>query len=385
MTNQPSQSSPPSQNQSQTSLKACPQDLNEPFFTVMPIEPNDFHAWRPLGFTAPPIHVFPAKHSNFAISKPGEEYYKRPVKFPGDVTVTSINSLELIGQDKTGYQIYFQPCNEFKAYFYHLSSVTEPLLAAIKKDTNPNCRQYPIGKGFDGKLCQYRTNLKVSAGDLAGYSGDAAGVDFGAVDYRIEPLPFANPADYSEELLHYTSPILYFTPEVRTKFEGKIGSFDGEVKRTIEPKLGSIAQDIKGTAQGNWFTPGQNYAMAPPPGPGPFIALIHEYVNPRQPLFSIGTSVKGVNSALYTFDIQREGKINRDFADVKADDTVYCYDNFKSGQTTGHLPLGKIDGILLVTLPNENTLKVEKQGSEGSTCALSEPWVLTSEATTFER
>lgn len=373
------------QSRNEQGLKACPKDISEPFFTVMPMEPNDFHAFRPLGFTSPPIHVFPAKHSNFAISKPGEEYYKRPVKFPGDVTVTSVNSLELIGQNKTGYQIYFQPCEEFKAYFYHLSSVTELLMNELRKDTNPTCRQYPVGKGIDGKLCQYRTNFKVSAGNLAGYSGDAAGVDFGAVDYRIDPLSFANLADYTEELLHYTSPVLYFAPEVRVQLEKKIGSYDGEVKRTIAPKTGLIAQDIKGTAQGNWFPPGQNWSQIPFPDPAPFVALIHEYVNPREPLFSIGNSIKGVSPGLYTFDIQSGGKVNRDFGDVKADGTIYCYDSFKSGQTTGHLPLGKIDGTLLVSLPNEKTLKVEKSGSAGTTCVSSEPWIMTDQATTFER
>lgn len=366
-------------------IPKCAKDINEPFFTTIPMELDDFHAYRPLGFTSPPIHVFPAKHANFAISKPGEEYYKRPVKFPGDVTVTSVNSLELIGQNKTGYQIYFQPCEEFKAYFYHLSSVTELLMNELKKDTNPTCRQYPVGKGIDGNLCQYRTNFKVSAGDLAGYSGDAAGVDFGAVDYRIDPLSFANLADYTEELLHYTSPVLYFIPEVRAKFEQKIGSYDGEVKRTIEPKTGLIAQDIKGTAQGNWFPTGQNWAQFPFPDPAPFIALIHEYVNPSEPLFSIGNSIKGVNPGLYTFDIKPEGKINRDFDDVLVDDTIYCYDNFKTGQTTGHLPLGDPEGTLLVSLPNENTLTVEKQGVKGATCLGSQPWAMTADATTFER
>lgn len=357
--------------------------IDQPVFSVLPMAETDFFAFRPLGFVAPPIHVLPAKHSSFSVTPPGETGYRRfPVVFPGDVTVTSINTTEWIGQNKTGYQLYFSPCDGFKAYFYHLGDLAPNLKNGLTTIENPSCRQYPAGKGIDVKLCQYQTSLTVKAGDLAGYSGDAAGVDFGAVDYNAPPLAFANPDDYTQELRSYVSPINYFTPEAKAQLLARVGSYDGTVQRTKEPVIGEIAQDIAGTAQGNWFPPGVNWAQIPFPDPAPFLALVHDYVG-EEPVFSIGTAVEGVTAGLYSFTPQMTGLVNRDFGDVKPG-TIHCYDNFKNGQTTGKMGLGKIEGILILELADHAHLKIEKIGTSGSTCA-AVPWTFTTKATTYER
>ncbi len=105
-------------------IPACP-EINQPLFNTLPMALKDFLAFRPLGFTSPPIHVFPAKHSNFTLALPGETPPKKPVYFPGDVWLTEINTTEYGGLNKTGYGITFYPCREFKSYLGHLPSLSE--------------------------------------------------------------------------------------------------------------------------------------------------------------------------------------------------------------------------------------------------------------------
>ncbi len=364
-------------------LSACPADIGQALFSVLPMQLDQFLAFRPLGWTSPPSNVFPTKHSSFALALPGQEPPRYPVLFPGDIWVTQVNSTEW-ASGKTGYQVYFQPCQEFTAYFYHLSSLSERLLAELDGGEK-SCRSYDAGGGMV-RLCMVRTHVRVQGGELAGLSGDAAGVDFGAVDYRTPPLAFADPSHYTLELLHYVSPVLYFSPEMRQALEGKLSSYDGKVVRTAEPRVGLIAQDVVGTAQGNWFSTGLHWAMSPPPNPDPFIALVHDYVDPAQPLFSIGgLAVPGLGQGVYSVAPLAEGKVNRDFTAVSPDGTVYCYDRFLTGKTTGGIGLSKPGGVLVISMPDAKTLLVEKQGNAGATCASLAPWRLTEAATSFTR
>lgn len=364
-------------------VPACPEQ-SQPLFSALPMALNDFLAFRPLGWTSPPIHVFPAKHSNFALALPGQTPPVRSVHSPGVMWILELNFTEWVGLNKTGYGITFYPCKEFKAYFGHLSGLSDRLLAELKTG-EITCRDpYDTG-GVMARPCKKDVSIKLGSGEMVGFSGDAAGVDFGAIDYRIPPLVFANPAHYSNELLHYVSPITYFTPETRALLETKLSSYDGAVRRTAEPKTGAVAQDAPGAAQGNWFTPGLHWAQTPPPQPDSFIALVHEYVDPTVPIFSVGNSVKDLAVGVYSFTPRSEGKVNRDFGNVKADGAVYCYEGFRTGKTPGGIGTGNAKGVILITMPDPNTLLVEKAGTDGSTCASIGTWTLTANATRFER
>jgi hypothetical protein len=140
-------------------------------------------------------------------------------------------------------------------------------------------------------------------------------------------------------------------------------------------------QDVPGTAQGNWFFPGIYLRDAP--DVSPLLALAHDYVDPSQPLFSIGTSIQGVNPGLYTFQIESQGLVNRDFSEVSADGQTYCYENFLQDRAAGGMPVGQLSGILLLSMPSDTTLVIE--AVEGRSCAESAEWVFSAKATSFER
>lgn len=356
------------------SAGACP---NGPLFDHLPMAMSDFRAFRPLGFVTLPQHILGAKHSNFSINLPGESRKGLKVEFPSDAVVTSIIGTE--SNQGTGYQMVFYPCDNFKSYFFHLGTISEKL---AKEFTSGKAACQTIGVGKDAiKKCQVATETTVKSGELAGTSDGFGGVDFGAVDYRLPAAAYANLQRYDGDYPHYTSPVLYFTTELKAQLMTKMRSVDGTVQRTAEPVVGSLLQDVKGTAQGNWFIGSQSFNNSQ--DFSPFLALLHDYINPSQPLFSMGTSVKGLKMGLYGFTPLASGQVNRDFKDVTPGST-YCFDNFLSGKSVGGLNLSVPDGILIAAMPGETRLTVEKIGGSGSTCA-NTPLTFTSAATTFER
>lgn len=354
--------------------KGLPTCDKGPLFDNIPMELSDFRAFRPLGFINVPIHIFGAKHSNFAINLPDEHVSGKRVEFPADVTVTNITSTT--SSSGSGFQITFYPCTEFKSYLYHLGTISVELKTEYDK-SSPKCQDFTFDASGKITKCEATTNLKVKSGDLAGTSDSFGGVDWGAVDYRVS-AEYANSSRYDGDYNHYTSPVLYLREDLKNKMLSKMGSYDGQVMRTAEPRVGSLAQDEAGTAQGNWFIGDKSFKNTQ--DFSPFLALIHDYIDPSQPIFSMGSSVKGLNKGIYSFRINNSGLNNRDFSAVNPDGKVYCYDDWINGLSTGHSPLTTASGVILLHMPSDKTLQVEFQ--KGS-CATSH--TITANATTFDR
>jgi len=351
-----------------------------PRFDAIPMALEDFLAFRPLGFLSLPIHIFPAKHSAFSLALPGQPSPERPVRFPGDAWVTEI-WFDLFPDGQTAYQLIFYPCSEFQSYFSHIKDVPERLKAAYEQ-SEKSCMDFV---DLTGKIvkCRARVLVRVSSGELAGISGNGAGVDFGAIDFRVAPVGFVNLEHYSHDYPYYVSPVDYFVPGLKAQFETKLGGWDGQTPRTAEPKAGSYRQDLAGTAQGNWFYPG--LSLRNTTDLSPFLALVHDYIEPSQPVFSIGTKVAGVRMGLYSFVPRDTALVNRDFKDVTASGDTYCYEDLRAGRTAGGLPLGNLEGVLLVSMPSPTTLMIERQGTSGQVCADLPDWRFTESATTYER
>lgn len=358
-------------------LPGCP---DGPLYTVIPMGLGDFMAFRPLGFVSLPSNAFPVKHSSFAIAMPGERTAERPVLFPGDVWVTEIWSYR--SANFGGYQLYFQPCAQVRAYFFHLADIPARLKDAFEA-AQPTCQDFADPSGVIVK-CQVKLLLKVAAGEAAGVSGDGAGVDFGMADFRIQPEGLVNLEHYPSDYPYYVSPVEYYPADLRAQFASKLASWDGRVRRTAEPVVGSYRQDIAGTAQGNWFRPGKDMRSNSLDMTSN-LALVSDYVDPEQAILMLGTSLAEVPLGIYSFVPTDSGRVNRRFRDVRADGEIYCYEKLNSGRSTGAMPLTKLDGVLLLTIPDENHIRVEKIGGAGATCEAALPWEMTGNAVEFER
>jgi hypothetical protein len=131
----------------------------------------------------------------------------------------------------------------------------------------------------------------------------------------------------------------------------------------------------------NWFLPGKNLANTS--DVGSFLALVRDYIDPAQPIISVGVSVPTLSAGLYGFTPASSGKINADFPTVAADGAVRCYDSFISGKTKGGHNVDWSGGVLLISMPDPDSLLIEKVA--GTSCASVMPATLSPSATLFVR
>ena len=117
----------------------------------------------------------------------------------------------------------------------------------------------------------------------AGGTSNQVAFDLGMLDFREDPLQYANQKRWEGKSVNTVCPLDYFSSPAREEIFAKVG--DNRQKRTIEPICGQIDQDIAGTAQGVWFTKDtpQNFESSHPEDP--HLALVHDNVDYAQPVF----------------------------------------------------------------------------------------------------
>lgn len=365
-------------------LATLPDCGSDPLFAVSPIASSDFVGLVPLGNLNPPGHVFPTDHIYFytRYNTPDDSNSGRaevPVLSPGDVRITSLTSNEHLSADPayTDYNIFFSPCRQFKAYFYHVQSLSNAISSQAGA-MDENCRTYTTG-GETIRACSKDVSIDVGAGDAIGMVGgaNAQALDFGAYDSRIDPLPFVDQARHDESSdgfdgLHIVCPVDYFSTDVRDALRARFGNYQGTIFRTAEPVCGEYEQDVAGTAQGNWYSTSEPETVTEDPN----LALVHDNVDPAKGAFSIGTTVTSYYAGLRYFTPATSGLVNLDFDLVTADGNIHCYDNLTD---SGGNPVQST--ILLVQMTGETTLVIEKQGA--ASCGAG-PWEFSSPSE-FER
>lgn len=275
--------------------------------------------------------------------------------------------------DSTDYGIYFSPCKEFEAFYYHLSTVSDKIKSAIKPPYK-YCNSEQLGRFEVTSECEKEVRIKLSAGELLGTVGKLSwqySFDMGAYDLRTEPLDYANPSRWQKWQQHIVCPLDYFSIEIKNRLKAKLGE---GVLRTVEPICGEIEQDVPGTAQGVWFVRGaKSYAR-------PELSLIHDFIDPSIGAFAFGlaTEKSGLVPNVLHFNPKNSGLVNRDFKDITSDGNVYCYDNLVKQWSYERKPESF---IVLVQLTTSTTLRIE--GKAMTACG-SGPWQM-SNYTELER
>ncbi len=223
--------------------------------------------------------------------------------------------------------------------------------------------------------------IEVQAGELIGTAGDDGNLalDFGIRDSRITPLEYANPSRLFSnqsgfDQFHLACAIDYYPPDKRDQLLARLGDYFGERPRTIEPICGEVEQDEPGTAQGKWYRAGTAVELSPE---DPHLALVHDNVDPSRGVFSVGTSVPGLGPNAWFFAPQPSGGVNRDFSQVTADGTIYCYEPVGRSGRPPSSPL-----VILLQMTSDITLRIEKR--DAAQCGTG-PWVFQSDYVDFER
>ena len=351
------------------SLPSC--NLTGPL-SVLPIDLSSVTAIYPLGNLSPPPHTFPADHHDIYTNKtipgdPSSPAVWADILSPGLITVTDIASTEYLSAlpPFTDYAIYFYPCRELRMYVGHVRTLSPGLAAAA--GNLGNCFNY-ISGGSSIRRCDQNTNIPMNPGDQI---GTAPGMDFGAYDTRTTPLAFISPQRQAMYKLNTVCPSDYFTPALKAAMNAKTGRYDGLQWRTDNPVCGQILYDVPNSAQGEWFNLGAPYISEEPN-----LALVHNPVTFALEAISAGSSTPDI-TGVYYFVPAASGFLNRDFADVRSDGNVYCYDSFQDslGGSTG-------GGAIILDMPTPSTLRIEKYipGACGSG-----PWAMTGAAVEFQR
>ncbi len=341
--------------------------------TVLPLALSDIVAITPLGNLNPSGHVFPTNHVYFYTPRAatGTDARPVPVTSPGALSVSRVTTQEYRSATPiyTDYKLDFSICQPITGDIAHLGTVSDRILAELKK-ASPHCQEYATG-GTAVRSCTYETKIELAPGERIGMtSAKSNALDLGAQDSRVRNA-FVAPDRYFPEFSNAVCPIDLFAQPVFGQLRGKLGreASPKPQPRTIEPVCGTVMQDITGTAQGNWFAfPGRLTQE------DPHLALVHDNVDPRQPIFSVGTSIPGLSAATHPYTVRDTGLVNRDFFQIRADTKVYCFEGL-GVRTSAAMRI-------LLTMPSERELRIEAQPT--AECGAG-PWTLGSKAVRFER
>ncbi|VVB59592.1 Uncharacterised protein [uncultured archaeon] len=364
----------------ETGLDFLPQcGTDNAFFSNIPVSLTDVTGIVPLGNFNPSGHTFPTDHVYFYLRKPNPgDYSSAPVQTalssPGNAWVIAISVSEHASENPpyTDYGIDISPCKDVKIRFGHVTSLSQKLKDAIVPPYSEYSEYSTGGKNY--KMYRKILNVSVNAGESIGTAGGRAGqnaLDVGTYDNRVN-LSFANPARWQQgESQHTACPLDYFTPDTKSKMEAMLGDYYGTVHRTIQPICGEFAQDVPATAQSAWFVKGTTNTYPE----DLHLTLAHDNVDPKKGEFSVGTSIKGISTGVYSFSPTNTGFVNRDFKGITSDGKVYCYE-------PGNQFSGSSSFTIILQLTSENTLRIEKKDS--GSCG-SGPWVFGSGYADFER
>jgi hypothetical protein len=348
--------------------------------TVLPVDLSDVRGIVPLGNTNPPGHTFPSDHTYYYMNyvdplNTSAGFVTSTLRVPGRIRVVRVTSGRYLNAPTptTDYGITFYVCKELRMYITHISTLDAALLEKAGGLSGSSCMTYGTG-GTVVEYCSKEVNIPMEAGDVIGTVGHkASAFDFGANDYRIQPLDFVSPQRSVGIQAYTTCPIDYFDAGPKAQMEARLGRFDGLVLRTQPPLCGGIMFDVRNTAAGRWYKPG-----APDSPEDPHLALVPDNVNPAFEKISSGTSVPQM-TGFYLFSAAHSGRVNRSFSEITADGQVYCIDSFYD--PVGHPAFTGFRALL--TMPTPTTLRIQRDASS-TTCGAG-PWTMSGAAVDFQR
>ena len=356
-------------------------------FNKFPVNLDNFPVITPLGYVGATAHLTPTPHLFLRPKRAGsDESYtlESSVLVPTNMRIYLITSVEDISTEKkfaTDYGIYFSPCTEVVGYFDHVWDLPPKIQEALSSAPRDLCHEYTLiyDRPVDWRFCRQKVSIDVKEGEYLGKTGGKGKVDvfdFALMDYRLPPHPYTNIEQWRmmgntfEEAFQVTCPLNYFPDTIRLQAESRLGAED--TKRTIAPVCGEVFQDRPGTAQGVWFTVLSRGGDENQPG-ARHLSLVHDAVNPQKPVFVVGEGLPSIGYGDYFFTIKENGRVNRDFRKV-IPGQIYCFDSLIDKYNQ------KIEGRILLQLPEERKLLLEKQAG-----ACQGSWELSGKESRFER
>jgi hypothetical protein len=203
-------------------------------FTHSPLSLGDLMYIQPLGNLNPPGHTFPTDHIAFYFTDPLQTY---SIYAPAAGTIVGVFNRTQAGPPVVyDYKLEISHGGTLRSYLDHVGELDPEILAQTGA----------LPEGYQS------VSVPVTGGQRIGSAGgrvDAYAVDFGSYDTATTLPGFIHPEKYPTQTAHCTSPLSYYTGDLRA-------SLYGHVRRSGEDKDGKIDFDVPGKLVGNWFSQG---------------------------------------------------------------------------------------------------------------------------------
>ena len=327
-------------------------DCKEVLFTNEPVPMGKIVSIEPIGSVNPPEHALASSSTDtyIAVSEQGKTTETVPLYAPGNIWITFVQKKNNATMDPEDYVMHYAMCKDVFGVVDHLKGLSPDMEKLIE---NYKC---PYGGTPGDNRCPVEVLEPVKAGTEIGRVGRLQGnFNFGTWDLRVNH-EYPTPEKYGVRSLHSSCPFDYYAEPLKSQLEDKL----------ISKRCGTVDTYVKDTLQGEWFYGNATNRM----GGDWFYQLFFGPSNIFSDVQVI--SVGGVISEPLKWHItpKNDGKINRNFSQVKAGSGIYCYEpeskyiNYEKG------PRGKI----LVEVLSNSEIKAEfQQGSCGGTFAFKEP------------
>lgn len=277
----------------------------------------------PVGGFSPPYHVLPTDHGGIYLTTTSV-----PLVAPAAAQLSTVHRQRYLAssfrQGQTDYSVELSLCGGYVLRLAHLVSVPDWISNQVGQD----CQQY-TGQETVESCVRYNASGELAAGDPLGVVGGATSgaFDIGLNDSHHTNV-FANPARLgtNQSNIQAICPYDPFPADDRAFYLSMIKV--GSIAATGEqPQCGTMEVDQAGTAKGIWVL--QSNPLNAGPDETVFITLANHPALPvSRQMFSIGPSalVAPVPSRTeQPYPKEVSGQVNRSFAQVLPDGTMYCY------------------------------------------------------------
>lgn len=310
------------------------------FFQYNPVDLSEMKSFEAMGEP----NVLPKDHGGFTI--------KDPHTLPADVPVFAVASgvivvaghgtrymqghnvpPELEGTAYDDYHLILQISKSVRVNYGHVSAINFSVLPELEN----------LAADERG----HNVEIVVNAGDILGWVGPHPAMDFSVTDYSLK-LSFLNTSIYPENHIYSADIYNYFK-------EPQLTEMINIAARSAPPWGGKADYDVKGKIIGNWFLIGTTEYIQW----SKQFAIVYDHLEANRIIISDGSPMKDIPG----------------FENPGAPDVWWVKGNTPAPETIGvgegiiqytlihggaladeHKP---VQGVLLVEMMDENTMKVE--------------------------
>ncbi|TVQ01805.1 MAG: hypothetical protein EA359_13340 [Balneolaceae bacterium] len=350
-----------------------------PFFDHLPVNEEAIESFIVLGQFNPPGDVAPRPQTGLRLHPDTIT----PVYAPGNIVITAVERSTWLNspfrEGHSDYTIVFEidGCRSISGNMEHMDFLIPELENEL---SGARCETYST-ESETVQSCLKRVKIKKQSGDILGQAGGFVGaLDFDLFD-RNHRNEFVNQNRLRDGFRQAICPQALFIEPLKNILLRKVGR--GGIWRTAEPVCGTMEIDINGTAQGLWVLDGRDVSLSGDTY-NLFFSLALDDIMPQKYVVLVTAHEKfrisDAGSVVIGFETEPAGRINRNFADLPADGSIYCY--MPVTDSPLHRAIHDLSVFMAFNSDGKVTLERKYHAPGESPCFIAEPetWAFSSAA-----